>query len=172
MFTSHGFRPSKRAHGSRQRTVRRREAVGRREAVRFDATQTKSATFLLSRSCKSSIVAYLPSSRKRTAVTTDTAPTPTIPFADPSDCYADLLTDAAVAYVRARNADPLCSFGDFAAMSEVVDEATAMFLKTGKLPCGLLLAAQRVDLTVCCGLRRGIGRLDRARLHPRGAGHP
>jgi len=50
------------------------------------------------------------------------------------------LTDAAVAYVRARNADPLCSFGDFAAMSEVVDEATAMFLKTGKLAmCGLLL---------------------------------
>ena len=44
------------------------------------------------------------------------------------------LTDAAVAYVRAWNADPLCSFGDFAAMSEVVDEATAMFLKTGKLP--------------------------------------
>ena len=40
------------------------------------------------------------------------------------------LTPAAVAYVRARNADPLCSFGDFAAMSEVVDEDTAMFLKT------------------------------------------
>ena len=82
------------------------------------------------------------------------------------------LTDAAVAYVRARNADPLCSFGDFAAMSEVVDEATAMFLKTGKLAMCGLLAAQRFDLTVCCGLHRGIGRLDRARLHPRGAGHP
>ena len=40
------------------------------------------------------------------------------------------LTDTAVAYVRARNADPLCSFGDFAALSEIVDEATAMFLKT------------------------------------------
>jgi phosphoribosylaminoimidazolecarboxamide formyltransferase/IMP cyclohydrolase len=40
------------------------------------------------------------------------------------------LTDTAVAYVRARNADPLCSFGDFAALSEVVDEATATFLKT------------------------------------------
>ena len=40
------------------------------------------------------------------------------------------LTDTAVAYVRARNADPLCSFGDFAAVSEVVDEATATFLKT------------------------------------------
>ena len=40
------------------------------------------------------------------------------------------LTPAAVAYVRARNADPLCSFGDFAAMSDIVDVGTAMFLKT------------------------------------------
>jgi len=40
------------------------------------------------------------------------------------------LTPASLAYVRARNADPMCSFGDFAAISEVVDEATANFLKT------------------------------------------
>ena len=40
------------------------------------------------------------------------------------------LTPSAVAYVRARNADPLCSFGDFAALSDVVDVDTAMFLKT------------------------------------------
>ena len=40
------------------------------------------------------------------------------------------LTPAALAYVRARNADPMCSFGDFAAISEIVDEATATFLKT------------------------------------------
>lgn len=40
------------------------------------------------------------------------------------------LTPACLAYVRARNADPMCSFGDFAAISEVVDEATALFLKT------------------------------------------
>jgi len=39
------------------------------------------------------------------------------------------LTPAAVAYVRARGADPKCSFGDFAAVSEVVDVATAEFLK-------------------------------------------
>ncbi len=39
------------------------------------------------------------------------------------------LTPAALAYVRARGADPKCSFGDFAALSEVVDEATAGFLK-------------------------------------------
>jgi len=39
------------------------------------------------------------------------------------------LSDIAVAYVRARNADPMCSFGDFVALSEVVDEQTAMFLK-------------------------------------------
>jgi phosphoribosylaminoimidazolecarboxamide formyltransferase/IMP cyclohydrolase len=40
------------------------------------------------------------------------------------------LTPAALAYVRARGADPKCSFGDFVAMSDPVDEATAAFLKT------------------------------------------
>lgn len=35
----------------------------------------------------------------------------------------------ALAYLRARNADPMCSFGDFAAVSDVVDEATALILK-------------------------------------------
>lgn len=39
------------------------------------------------------------------------------------------LTPVALAYLRARNADPMCSFGDFAAVSDVVDEATAMILK-------------------------------------------
>ena len=39
------------------------------------------------------------------------------------------LTDASLAYVRARGADPKCSFGDFVALSEVVDVATAQFLK-------------------------------------------
>ncbi len=39
------------------------------------------------------------------------------------------LTPAALAYVRARGADPKCSFGDFAAISDVVDVATAEFLK-------------------------------------------
>lgn len=39
------------------------------------------------------------------------------------------LTPAALAYVRARGADPKCSFGDFAALSEPVDGATAQFLK-------------------------------------------
>jgi len=39
------------------------------------------------------------------------------------------LTPAALAYVRARGADPKCSFGDFAALSEPVDAATARFLK-------------------------------------------
>jgi phosphoribosylaminoimidazolecarboxamide formyltransferase/IMP cyclohydrolase len=40
------------------------------------------------------------------------------------------LTPTALAYVRARNADPMCSFGDFAAVSEIVDVKTAQFLKT------------------------------------------
>ncbi len=39
------------------------------------------------------------------------------------------LTPAATAYVRARGADPKSSFGDFAALSEPVDVATAEFLK-------------------------------------------
>jgi phosphoribosylaminoimidazolecarboxamide formyltransferase/IMP cyclohydrolase len=39
------------------------------------------------------------------------------------------LTPCALAYVRARNADPMSSFGDFAAVSEVVDVATAKVLK-------------------------------------------
>lgn len=39
------------------------------------------------------------------------------------------LTPAALAYLRARNADPLCSFGDFVALSDVVDEATALIIK-------------------------------------------
>jgi len=41
----------------------------------------------------------------------------------------EALTPAALAYVRARGADPKCSFGDFAALSEPVDEPTARFLK-------------------------------------------
>ena len=40
------------------------------------------------------------------------------------------LTPLAIAYLRARNADPMSSFGDFAAVSDIVDEATAMVLKT------------------------------------------
>ena len=40
------------------------------------------------------------------------------------------LTPAALAYVRARGADPKSSFGDFVALSDVVDVSTAQFLKT------------------------------------------
>merc|ERR1711920_460522 len=39
------------------------------------------------------------------------------------------LTPLSLAYLRARNADPLSSFGDFVAVSDVVDEATAKVLK-------------------------------------------
>jgi phosphoribosylaminoimidazolecarboxamide formyltransferase/IMP cyclohydrolase len=39
------------------------------------------------------------------------------------------LTPTATAYVRARNADPMCSFGDFVAISHEVDIATANILK-------------------------------------------
>lgn len=40
------------------------------------------------------------------------------------------LTPLATAYVRARGADPKCSFGDFVALSDRVDVATAKFLKS------------------------------------------
>ena len=40
------------------------------------------------------------------------------------------LTPLALAYLRARQADPMCSFGDFVGLSDVVDEATAKVLKS------------------------------------------
>ena len=39
------------------------------------------------------------------------------------------LTPLATAYVRARGADPKCSFGDFVALSDRVDEDTADYLR-------------------------------------------
>jgi phosphoribosylaminoimidazolecarboxamide formyltransferase / IMP cyclohydrolase len=42
---------------------------------------------------------------------------------------ASSLSPTSLAYIRARNADPMCSFGDFAAISDFVDEATAKVFK-------------------------------------------
>ena len=39
------------------------------------------------------------------------------------------LTPIACAYIRARGADRLCSYGDWAALSDVCDAATASYLK-------------------------------------------
>ena len=47
------------------------------------------------------------------------------------------LTPAATAYVRARGADPKSSFGDFVALSDPVDVATARFL-TGVVSDGIV----------------------------------
>jgi phosphoribosylaminoimidazolecarboxamide formyltransferase / IMP cyclohydrolase len=52
--------------------------------------------------------------------------------ADLQRCYEvdrALLSPVATAYVRARGADPKCSFGDFVAISDPVDESTARYLK-------------------------------------------
>ncbi|MFI5307994.1 MAG: phosphoribosylaminoimidazolecarboxamide formyltransferase [Polyangiales bacterium] len=52
--------------------------------------------------------------------------------ADLQRCYEvdqAALSPVATAYVRARGADPKCSFGDFAAVSDPVDESTARYLK-------------------------------------------
>ncbi len=48
-------------------------------------------------------------------------------------CYEvdpSALSPLAIAYVRARGADPKSSFGDFAALSDPVDESTARYMKT------------------------------------------
>lgn len=50
------------------------------------------------------------------------------------------LSPAALAYVRARGADPKCSFGDFVALSEPVDDATAEFLR-GVVSDGIIAPA-------------------------------
>lgn len=39
------------------------------------------------------------------------------------------ITDTAIAYIRARNADPMSSYGDFVAISDKVDVATANIIK-------------------------------------------
>ena len=46
-----------------------------------------------------------------------------------TDATKAALTPVSLAYLRARNADPMCSFGDFSAVSDVVDEQTALYLK-------------------------------------------
>lgn len=46
-------------------------------------------------------------------------------FVDP----ALKLSPVACAYIRARGADRLCSYGDWAALSDICDEATALYLK-------------------------------------------
>lgn len=48
----------------------------------------------------------------------------------PSRGLSGPLSPAALAYIRARNADPMSSFGDFVALSDEVDEQTALVLKT------------------------------------------
>jgi len=50
---------------------------------------------------------------------------------------APALTPQALAWVRARQADPMSSFGDFAALSDPIDEATALLIK-GEVSDGLI----------------------------------
>ncbi len=47
------------------------------------------------------------------------------------------LTPTACAYIRARGADRLCSYGDWAALSDVCDAATAQYLK-GEVSDGII----------------------------------
>ncbi len=54
-------------------------------------------------------------------------------FVEPDAC----LTPIANAYIRARGADRLCSYGDWAALSDTCDEATALYLK-GEVSDGII----------------------------------
>jgi len=47
------------------------------------------------------------------------------------------LSPIACAYIRARGADRLCSYGDWAALSDICDEATALYLK-GEVSDGVI----------------------------------
>ncbi|MEE8313814.1 MAG: phosphoribosylaminoimidazolecarboxamide formyltransferase [Myxococcota bacterium] len=65
------------------------------------------------------------------------------------------LTPAAIAYVRARGADPKCSFGDFVALSDPVDQATADFLK-GVVSDGIVAPAYEPEaLKTLCAKKSG-----------------
>jgi phosphoribosylaminoimidazolecarboxamide formyltransferase/IMP cyclohydrolase len=66
----------------------------------------------------------------------------------------EALTPAALAYVRARGADPKCSFGDFAALSEPVDEATATFLR-GVVSDGIIAPAYAPEALAILRAKKG-----------------
>ncbi|MCP4004799.1 MAG: phosphoribosylaminoimidazolecarboxamide formyltransferase [bacterium] len=64
------------------------------------------------------------------------------------------LTPAAIAYVRARGADPKCSFGDFVALSDPVDQATADFLK-GVVSDGIIAPDYETDALKTLSAKKG-----------------
>ncbi|HVH06167.1 MAG TPA: phosphoribosylaminoimidazolecarboxamide formyltransferase, partial [Myxococcota bacterium] len=70
------------------------------------------------------------------------------------EAEGDALTPAALAYVRARGADPKCSFGDFAALSEPVDVATATFLK-GVVSDGIVAPGFEPDALAILKAKKG-----------------
>ena len=62
------------------------------------------------------------------------------------------LSPIACAYIRARGADRLCSYGDWAALSEVCDAATAAYLKL-EVSDGII---RRRRLRSCAARKRAI----------------
>ena len=66
------------------------------------------------------------------------------------------LTPAALAYVRARGADPKCSFGDVVALSDRVDEETADFLK-GVVSDGIIAPGYDSDALKILSAKKGGG---------------
>jgi len=65
------------------------------------------------------------------------------------------LTPPALAYVRARQSDPMCSYGDFAALSDPVDDCTAKLLK-GEVCDGIIAPGfSKKSLELLCKKKGG-----------------
>lgn len=74
-----------------------------------------------------SVASFKHNSPAGVAVFKEMTPQDRLVYFVPSDKQ---LTPIATAFIRARNADPMCSFGDFIAISGIVDECTANLIKT------------------------------------------
>jgi len=64
------------------------------------------------------------------------------------------LSKTCIAYLRSRQADPLCSFGDFVAVSEVVDVSTAMLLKI-EVSDGIIAAGYEPEALAILKAKKG-----------------
>jgi len=64
------------------------------------------------------------------------------------------LSKTCIAYLRSRQADPLCSFGDFVAVSEVVDVSTAQLLKI-EVSDGIIAAGYEPEALAILKAKKG-----------------
>ncbi len=71
------------------------------------------------------------------------------------DCQGKDLSELAVAYLRARGADPLSSFGDFIALSRKVDLSTAKIIRT-QVSDGLIAPAFEPEALEILKAKKGV----------------